>query len=43
MFRRRRAVVPGVINKVVAFFVGILHRGLILDLTGRLMERANRA
>lgn len=42
MFARRRAVVPGAINKVLAFILGIFHRGTTLFFTGHLMERANR-
>jgi uncharacterized protein len=43
MFRRRRAVVPGWINKLSAFFIGVLPRGMIVAITGRLMEGANAA
>ncbi len=41
MFLRKRAVVPGLINKLSAFFAGILHRGLVLTLAGQLLKRAN--
>lgn len=41
MFGGRRAVVPGLINRLNAFFAGILPRGLITWFTGRLMQAAN--
>ncbi|MCA9537783.1 MAG: SDR family oxidoreductase [Myxococcales bacterium] len=41
MFRGRRAVVPGLINKLNAFFSEALHRGLITHAAGRLLEDAN--
>lgn len=41
MLRRRRAVVPGVINKLNAVFSEALHRGLITRAAGRLLEDAN--
>lgn len=43
MFARRRSVVPGLLNQVFAFFIGVVHRGTTLFFTGHLMERANRA
>ncbi|MBK8261934.1 MAG: SDR family oxidoreductase [Nannocystis sp.] len=43
MFRRRRAVVPGVINKVNAFFSGVLPRGWVTWMAGGLLARANAA
>ncbi len=42
MFRRRRAVVPGMINKLNAFFSQVLHRGMITAVAGGLLKRANR-
>lgn len=41
MFRRKRAIVPGFINKLNAFFSHVLHRGFIVSAAGRLMEQAN--
>jgi short-subunit dehydrogenase len=41
MFARRRAVVPGVINKVNAVLSTVLPRGLIVYITGLLLGRAN--
>lgn len=42
MFRGRRAVVPGWINRANAFLSQVLHRGLITFAAGWLLERANR-
>ncbi|MEZ4433737.1 MAG: SDR family oxidoreductase [bacterium] len=41
MRRRRRAVVPGLINKLNAIFSEALHRGFITRTAGRLLEDAN--
>lgn len=41
MFRRRRAVVPGLINRVNALLSRVLPRGLVIGLAGWLMGRAN--
>lgn len=41
LFARRRAVVPGWINRINAFFSMILHRGFIIFAAGRMMEKAN--
>lgn len=40
MFRRRRAVVPGWINRINAVLCRVLPRGLVVSITGWLMERA---
>ncbi|MCB9230304.1 MAG: SDR family oxidoreductase [Bacteroidia bacterium] len=42
MFRRKRSVVPGKINQLNAFFSKISPRGLIIDVAGSLMEKANK-
>lgn len=41
MLAGRRAVVPGVINKLNAFFSEVFHRGFITHAAGRLLEDAN--
>ena len=41
MFKRRRAAVPGFINKLNAIFCTVLPRGLIVYVTGKLLGRAN--
>jgi short-subunit dehydrogenase len=41
MFARRRAVVPGLINKVNAVLSTVLPRGFIVTITGWLLGRAN--
>lgn len=41
MFRRRRALVPGLINKLNAFFSQVAHRGLITATAGYLLKKAN--
>jgi short-subunit dehydrogenase len=41
MFARRRAAVPGIINRVNAVLSTVLPRGLIVWITGRLLGRAN--
>ncbi len=41
MFNRRRAVVPGLINKLNAIFCTVLPRGFIVHVTGVLLGRAN--
>jgi short-subunit dehydrogenase len=40
-FRRRRAAIPGLINKLNAFFCTVLPRGFIVRVTGALLGRAN--
>lgn len=40
-FARRRVTIPGLINKINAFFSQVLHRGLITAIAGRLLESAN--
>ncbi len=42
LFARRRAVIPGFINKINAFFSSILPRGLIIFAAGTMMKRANK-
>lgn len=41
MFARKRAVVPGFINTLNAFFCTVLPRGFIVYITGKLLGRAN--
>jgi short-subunit dehydrogenase len=41
MFARPRAIVPGLINKLNAFFCTVLPRGLIVHVTGKLLGHAN--
>lgn len=41
MFKRRRAVIPGKINNVVAFFGKLSPRGMLINMTGKLMAKAN--
>jgi short-subunit dehydrogenase len=41
MYARRRALVPGLINKLNALFCELLPRGFIVYVTGRLLGRAN--
>lgn len=41
MFQRRRAVVPGLINKLNALFCALLPRGLVVRMAGLLLARAN--
>jgi short-subunit dehydrogenase len=41
MYARRRAVVPGIINKLNALFCALLPRGLVVRLAGTLLARAN--
>lgn len=41
MFRRRRAIVPGIINKLNAFFSQVFHRGVITSVAGGLLKKAN--
>jgi short-subunit dehydrogenase len=41
MFARRRAVVPGLINKLNAFFSAVLPRGFVSFMAGTLLGRAN--
>ena len=38
MFRRKRAVIPGLINKLNAFFSEVLPRGLIIWSAGHILE-----
>lgn len=42
MLRRRRAVVPGLINKLNAVFSEVLHRGFVTHAAGTLLEDANQ-
>lgn len=42
LFAGKRAVVPGFINKLNAFFSQVLHRGLVTFFAGRLLAGANR-
>lgn len=41
MFAGKRAIVPGFINKVNAFFSRVLPRGLVSSIAGRLLKDAN--
>jgi uncharacterized protein len=41
MFRRKRSIVPGIINKINAFFSQVFHRGFIAFMAGTLLKRAN--
>lgn len=41
MLKGRRAVVPGIINKLNAFFSEVFHRGFITHAAGSLLEDAN--
>ncbi len=41
MYARRRALVPGLINKLNALFCELLPRGFIVYVTGKLLGRAN--
>ncbi len=41
LFNRKRAVVPGLINKLNAIFCTVLPRGFIVHVTGLLLGRAN--
>lgn len=41
MFARRRALVPGLINKLNALFCALLPRGLVVRMAGLLLARAN--
>lgn len=41
MFARKRAIIPGFINKLNAFFSTVLHRGFIIFAAGSMMEKAN--
>ncbi len=40
-FKRKRAAIPGLINKINAFFSTVLPRGFIVHVTGTLLGRAN--
>lgn len=41
MFRRKRSIVPGIINKINAFFSQVFHRGIITYVAGTLLKNAN--
>ena len=41
MFSRRRAIVPGLINKLTSWINGVFHRGFILFTAGVAMKKAN--
>jgi len=41
MFRRKRSIVPGIINKINAFFSQVFHRGIITHVAGTLLKSAN--
>lgn len=41
MFRRKRSIVPGIINKINAFFSQVFHRGIITYVAGTLLKKAN--
>jgi len=41
MFARKRAMIPGFINKMNAFFCTVLPRGLVVYVTGKILGRAN--
>jgi short-subunit dehydrogenase len=41
MFKRRRSIVPGLINKFNAFFSQVWHRGMITATAGHLLKKAN--
>ena len=40
MFNRRRAIVPGFINKLNAFFSHVLPRGMVVSMAGRLLRKS---
>lgn len=42
MFRRRRSIVPGFINKMNAFFSQAFHRGVVTWAAGSLLKKANK-
>ena len=42
LFAGKRAVIPGLINQLNAFFSQVLHRGLITWVAGSLLKAANR-
>lgn len=42
MFAGKRAVVPGIINQINAFFSQVFHRGVITWVAGRLLKAANQ-
>lgn len=41
MFRGKRSIVPGIINKINAFFSQVFHRGFITHMAGTLLKKAN--
>jgi short-subunit dehydrogenase len=41
MFRGKRSIVPGIINKLNAFFSQVFHRGFITHVAGTLLKKAN--
>jgi uncharacterized protein len=41
MFRRKRCIVPGLINRINAFFSQVFHRGIITHVAGTLLKNAN--
>lgn len=41
MFRGKRSIVPGIINKINAFFSQVFHRGFITYMAGTLLKKAN--
>ena len=42
MFKRKRSVVPGLINRLNAFFSQVFHRGIITATAGSLLKKANQ-
>ncbi len=41
MFRKKRSIIPGIINKINAFFSQVFHRGFITFMAGSLLKKAN--
>lgn len=41
MFGRKRSIIPGLINKINAFFSQVFHRGFITRVAGTLLKNAN--
>lgn len=41
MFKRKRGVIPGAINKIVTFFGNLMPRGMLVNSAGNMMKKAN--
>lgn len=41
MFKRKRAAIPGTINKIVTFFGNLMPRGMLVNSAGNMMKKAN--